>query len=151
MTSYICVCPVEQVTYVTAGTKFNGCPGSAPSTPCTAEEIIANVDPDCLEAFVVNGVPEVLGAAIVTVNGKTFTVFITSAIPVADLTAQLELQIALFLGGDYTADNVDIEYTGKKRATTGQVLVTLTEPALSGTATYSFLIALFIGFLAILI
>jgi len=152
------VCPVEKVTYVKVGTQFPGCPAGPTSTggcSChSAEEIVATINSTHLEAVVVNGVEEVLGAAIVTVNGKSFTLNITSTIPLSELVEKLKEHIAHFLGGSYTADEIVIEIVGKKRATSGSVLVTLHEPTISGATTFfisPICFTLFVAFLATLI
>jgi len=153
-TTYICVCPVEQVTYVTVGkAPFPGCPGSLGCGCHTAAEIIAKVNTTNLVACLINGIPEVLGVVVVSVNGTTFNLYITSSFPVNQLTVSLQQQIAAHLGGDFTANEVLVEYTNKKRfddVNSGHVLVTVKEPVVASAAAYSPFFAIFIVVLTVL-
>jgi len=101
----------------------------------------------------VNGIPEVLGVVVVSVNGNTFDLYITSALPINQLTESLQQQIAAHFGGEFTANEVLVEYTDKKRSAdvnSGHVLVTVKDPVVASAATYSPFFAVFIVVLTIL-
>jgi len=121
---FLCVCPGEIVSILAINDTFEGCPGDP--TPFPPEEIVANVNTTFLEAFLVNGMEQILGAAIITVDGTTFTLNITATVPIDGLTDELKRQIAVWLGGDYTADDVEVNYVAKrKREDNGEVHVSI--------------------------
>jgi len=122
---YMCKCPGEQNYHtVAAGEAFQGCPGGG--TPPTPEEILASVNVTNLEANLINGVLEVLGVVVVSIDGDTFTLNITATVPIDTLLKLLAQQIADYLGGDYTADDI-IVTTTTKRAESGTVVVQVTD------------------------
>jgi len=125
---FLCVCPGEHVTIVAINDTFSGCPGSPPPTN---EEIVANVNATALEAHLVNGIETVLGAAVVTVNGTSFTLNINATVPIDGITAELQREIASYFGGDVTADDITVNYTNskRKRVDNGQVSVTVNTSA----------------------
>jgi hypothetical protein len=152
-TTFICVCPGELVSYVAANTtSFQGCGsgsnGSGSGAPIS--QVLASVNTTHLEAFLVNGMEQILGAAIVTVNGNQFTLNINATVPIDGLTAELEKEIAAFLGGGYTAADVTVQYVSKrKRATSGTVIVSINGNA-SGASVFGPITAyLIIGLLTI--
>jgi hypothetical protein len=143
---FLCVCPGEHVTIVAINDTFDGCPGSPPASN---EEVVAHVNTTNLEPFLVNGMENLLGSAVVTVNGITFTLNVNATVPIDGLTAELQSEIAAYLGGDFTADDVTVDYVGKKkRAENGQVVVTVHRSGASSVApTTAYLI---IGLLTVL-
>jgi len=126
---FLCVCPGEIVSVVAINDTFAGCSGS---TPATSDEIVANVNATSLEAHLINGIEQVLGAAVVTVNGSSFTLNVNATVPIDGITAELQREIASYLGGDITAEDVTVQYTGQKKkrdAYNGQVQVDVTTSA----------------------
>jgi len=153
-TTFICVCPVEQVSYVAANTTtFQGCSssgngsGNQPQPPIN--QVLASVNTTHLEAFLVNGMEQILGAAIVSVNGNTFTLNINATVPIDGLTAELEKEIANFLGAGYTANDISVQYVARKRNTNGQVVVSVSGQASGVTSVYVPITAFLIGLLTI--
>jgi hypothetical protein len=94
------------------------------------EEIFAKVNTSNLEANLVNGVIEVLGVIVVEIDGDSITLDITATIEIDTLKPLLRQQIALYLGGGYTEDDITIEVVSKKRRAdteTGTVIVKVTD------------------------
>jgi len=148
-TQFLCVCPGELVSYVTANTStFTGCTGSQ-SPPAPISKVLASVNSTNLEAFLINGMEQILGAAIVTVNGNTFTLNVNATVPIDGLTTELEKEIAAFLGGGYTADDVTVSYVSKKRVNNGQVSVSVNGQASGASSVVPFAAYLIIGLLSI--
>jgi len=120
--NFLCICPGEDSTQVHVNSTFPGCANAG--NPPTSDEILASVNTTHLEAFLVNGVEQVLGAAVVTINGNSFTLNVNATVPIDGLTAELQSEIAAWLGGDYTASDITAQFTNKKRdASNGQLTV----------------------------
>jgi len=148
--TFLCVCPGELVSYEKANTTtFTGCSGTnTPQPPIT--KIIASVNATKLEAFLVNGMEQVLGVAMVSVNGNTFTLNVNATIPVDGLTVELEKEIASFLGGGYTADDITVQWVAKKRtANNGSVVVSVSGQSASSSVVVPITAYLIIGLLTI--
>jgi hypothetical protein len=146
-TTFLCVCPGEQVSYVAANsTAFQGC-GSGGSPP-SVNTVIASINATNLEAFLVNGMEHLLGAAVVTINGNTFTLNVNATVPIDGLTVEMEKEIAAYLGAGYTAADVTVQFTTKKRVTGGTASVTVTGQSSSASNFVPITAYLFIGVLS---
>jgi hypothetical protein len=115
---YICKCPnTQDAVTLEAGEVFE-CDFDG-EVPPTIEDILARVNTTNLVASLVNGVFEVLGAAVVTIDGNSFTLEITATVEIDGLTELLAERIAFFLGAGYTPEHVHVEWvTKRKRAST---------------------------------
>jgi len=135
-TSISCICPDGTTTIVTPPDVFAGCSNT---TQPTDQEVVAAINATQLEAFLLHGIVEITGVFMVQANGRTFTLNITSAVPATQLESTLRTQIAAFLGGSYTADDVKLTYTSRKRADNqAQVNVTLqSQVSSAGVVGYS--------------
>jgi phage tail sheath gpL-like len=136
----MCKCPGEQspVT-VTVGTPFEGCDNIIPPTD---EEVVAQVNVTAFAASLVNGVMELLGVVVVDIEGNSFTLNITATVPIDGITEHLKQAIADYFQGEYTADDITIDYV-TKRAHSGVVQVTVNGHASAGIhVTFSYLLLL---------
>jgi hypothetical protein len=126
-THFLCTCPREEVTIVKNGDVFPGCDNGG--TPPSTEEVLAKVNTTRLQASLVNGVIELVGVIVVDINGSSIELDLNSTVPIDNITDEIKRQIAFFLGGDYTADDINIEYVTKKRqadsTNNGRVRVTV--------------------------
>jgi hypothetical protein len=109
----MCTCPQEEVHIVKAGDAFPGCVGSG--GPPTDAEVLAKVNTTRLAVNLRNGVLQIVGVAVVDINGNTAELSINSTVPIDHITDEIKKQIAIFLGGDYTADDISVEFVSKKR------------------------------------
>jgi len=134
--NFLCICPGEKITKVGINGTFEGCADAG--TPALPDEILAVVNTTYLEAYLINGVKQVLGATVVTINGNSFTLNINATVAIDGLTSELQTEIAAWLGGDYTSDDITIEFTKKRDASNGQMHVTV-EGQTAGASTFSFL------------
>lgn len=69
-----------------------------------------------------HGVLEITGVIMVDVNGNAFVVNINSTVPIDNIASQIRTQIANFLGGGYTTDDISLDFsndTGTKRGAAG--------------------------------
>jgi len=129
--SYMCTCPnVQQPIRVVAGEGFIGCEGE--DNPPTATEIIANVNVTNLEAYLIHGVIEILGAVVVDIGGDSFTLNVTATVPIDTIGDHIKKAIAAHIAGDYTAADITIRFT-TKRTETGRIFVTLSDSANSAS------------------
>jgi hypothetical protein len=157
-THFLCTCPREQVTIMKNGDAFPGCDNAG--TPPSDEEVLAKVNTTRLQASLVNGVIELVGVVVVEIDGNKIELDLHSTVPIDSISDEIKRQIALFLGGDYTADDITIEYVNRKRqtgdnSTTTQGLVRVTVDSNTSDAShpsahlvYLFLTALLLAFLA---
>jgi len=144
LTHFLCTCPGENGVTVGANETFQGCQNLPPPSP---EEVIANVNVTDLAANLVNGMIEIVGVAVVNVSGTTITLNITATVPIDTIGDQLKNQIAQYLGGDVTADDLTLEYT-TKRADSGMVTVNLGGGVSSGNRLFY---AVYISLLGLLL
>jgi len=131
---YVCKCPGEGAITLAVGDVFIGC--NIPAA--TDEEVLAQVNITGLAAHLTNGVIDLLGVIVVDVNGNTFTLNIQASVPIDTIGEHLKEKIAEFLGADYTANDITLEYL-TKRAVSGTVMVTVNrgDSSLASRVTYS--------------
>jgi hypothetical protein len=93
---------------------------------------VANINATVLSAKLKDGILEIVGALVVNVEGRSFTIQINSTVPAGNLEDAIRQQIAAFLGGSYTRDDVRLTYSSK-RAYNADVGVTIDGDASSGS------------------
>lgn len=139
-TSFSCTCPGASPIIVIPPDVFEGC-DSSPSD----NDVVAHINGTHLDAFLRNGILEITGVVLVEVNGNTFTININSTVPATSLENSLKSQLAAFLGGSYTSQDITLAYGSSKRdAQNDQVHVTVNgNNFVAGTAFYQFPVLLF--------
>jgi len=106
-------CPGEKAVIVEVGDTFDGCISSPPNPP--PEDVLARVNATNLVAYLLNGGKmHIFGVVVVEIDGDSFTLNINADVPIDTIEDLLKTQIAAFLGGDYTKDDIDIEYPAKR-------------------------------------
>jgi hypothetical protein len=130
--SFSCQCAGSSPVVVTVPSAFEGC-GFNTSQPPSDEDVVANINGTMLSAKLRDGILEITGAIVVDVEGRSFTLQINSTVPVGELEDSIKQQIAAFLGGSYTADDVNLHYSSK-RSNSAQVGVTIDGNSSSGSA-----------------
>jgi len=143
LTQYLCTCPGANGVFVGVNETFPGC---LDLPPPTNEEVIANVNVTDLAANLVNGVMEVVGVIVVDVSGTTITLNITATVPIDTIGDLLKQQIARYLGGDVSAEDLTLVYT-TKRADSGTVTVNLNGNVNSGNHLFYSVYILLLGLL----
>jgi hypothetical protein len=129
--SFSCLCSGSaQAVVVTVPSAFEGCGFNG--TQPTDEEVVANINATVLSAKLKDGILEIIGAIVVNVEGRSFTIQINSTVPAGNLEDAIRQQIAAFLGGSYTRDDVRLTYSSK-RAYNADVGVTIDGDASSGS------------------
>jgi len=130
--SFRCSCQgSSQPVVVTVPSAFEGCTFNG--TQPTDEDVVANINATILSAHLEDGILQITGAIVVNVDGRSFTLQLNSTVPAGDLEDELKQHIAAFLGGSYTADDVQLSYSSK-RAYDAEVSVTVDGNASAGSA-----------------
>lgn len=120
-TSFTCTCPNDTMAQVVIIPQaFEGCDQNG----TTDEQVVASLNGTTLEAFLKNNILTITGAILVNVNGRTFTINLNTTVPADSIEEQLREQIAAFLGGGYTSDDITLQYSNK-RAFSSSVGVTV--------------------------
>jgi hypothetical protein len=107
---------------VTLPHLFSGCPPPRP----TDKVIIAHISALHIEAFLVNAILEAKSVLILEIDDNSFILDITATVPIARIEAFLKIQIAHFLGADFTPTDIEIDFDlSSKRSESGTARVIL--------------------------
>jgi len=145
-TSYSCTCPDGSPVNVDVTSSFGGC-GDATTTSST--DALSHLDNGKLEHYVTESIPQVSSVTVNSVSDNTISLSITASSAIDITIPQLQEAIAKFLGAGWTASDISIQVVSKKRQTTSNLLVTVSDPSASTasvvTSAVSFLIALMVA------
>jgi hypothetical protein len=119
-TEFSCTCPGEPAVIVHVPDVFIGCIGSHPSD----YDVVTHINALHIVAFLRNSILEITSVIFGESNGNSFTLTIRATVSLSSIEDLLKIQIARFLGGSYTAEDIILTY-GSKRIEDGTVKVTV--------------------------
>jgi len=132
-TFYSCTCPddtLSPVIVMVPGT-FEGCSGDF-----SDEEVVQNINALSIEAFLLNAISSLSDVTMGDTNGNTFSLSLNSTDAITSLEQELKDDIAAFLGGTYTPDDIQIAFQSKRDV--GQIDVTVDSSDNGNTSAASF-------------
>jgi len=143
-TAYSCTCPGGTAVSVDITSSFAGC---GDTTTTSSTDALSHLDNGKLEHFVTETVAQVQSVTVNSVSGNTLSISVTVSTAIETTIPQLQEAIAKFLGAGWTASDIDIQVVSKKRGSSSNLLVTVSDPS-SSTAAYVFTS---VGFLVALV
>jgi len=149
---YTCICPndvfgtkVEPTNY-----RFEGCTGEDTLT-ISAIFLLVQADEAVLDANLRNAISDIISVTVVSVEGDTITLSVTSVNGIASFEEAFRLAISDFLAlPGIRKDDIVWQPVGARRDVTEIVAVTI-QPTISGSASLSGLVGLGLVFIVSLL